>query len=124
MTTGFKMLGRLAALLVLVQAGTSGYMSFAGYNAGAARTHEITGMMILPIVIIVMTLIAFVEKLSAGIKYSVALVVMIIVQIGLGEVGSDMPWLGALHVVLALVIFGAASMAAVVVDRDKSASQG
>lgn len=123
MITAYKMLGRVAALLVLVQAGTSGYSSFAHGNPTAGRIHEITGMMLLPAVIIVMALLAFVEKSSVGIMFSVALVVLIIAQIGLGEMGTKMPWLGALHAVLALVIFASAAMAAVMIGREEPKPQ-
>lgn len=117
MITAYKMLGRIAALLVLVQAGTIGYSSFAHGNATASKIHEITGMMALPVAVVVMLVLAFLAKSSVSIKYGAALVLLVIVQIGLGEM-VKMHWLGALHGVIALVIFGAAAMAAVMAGRE------
>ena len=118
MITAYKMLGRIAALLVLVQAGTIGYSSFAHGNATASKIHEITGMMALPVAVVVMLVLAFLAKSSVSIKYGAALVLLVIVQIGLGEMGAKMHWLGALPGVIALVIFGAAAMAAVMAGRE------
>jgi len=118
MITAYQMLGRIAALLVLVQAGTIGYSSFAHGNSTASKIHEVTGMMLLPVVFVAMLVIAFLAKSSVSIKYGAALVLLIIVQIGLGEMGGKMHWLGALHGVIALVIFGAAAMAAVMAGRE------
>ena len=123
MITAYKMLGRIAALLVLVQAGTIGYSSFAHGNATASKIHEITGMMALPVAVVVMLVLAFLAKSSVSIKYGAALVLLVIVQIGLGSMGAKMYWLGALHGVIALVIFGAAAMAAVMAGREAKAPQ-
>ena len=122
MITAYQMLGRLAALLILLQAGTIGYSSFAHGDATASRIHEITGMMVLPVVVLAMLIVAFLAKSSVSIRFGVVLVLLLIIQIGLGSMGPKMHWLGALHGVIALVLFGAAAMAAVMAGREQPKS--
>jgi hypothetical protein len=53
-------------------------------------------------------IISFFTKVRGAIKWAVVVLVLVIVQGQLGGLGHDLPWVGGLHGLNALALFGVA----------------
>lgn len=85
--------------------------------------HAIVGTMVIPIVVILLLVSSFFAKTSGAVKWALVVFVTTAVQIALGIFGHAVPQLGILHGVVALVLFGAAIMAALQVKKPGGAAR-
>jgi FtsH-binding integral membrane protein len=111
MRNAYRALAGLLALGVVVQAALIAYATFSangGEPAGGADAydaHGTVGMTVLPVLGLVLLAVSFPAKVRGGVPLAVGLVVALVAEIGLAEGGYDVPALGAVHGVVALVIF-------------------
>ncbi len=75
--------------------------------------HAINGTMLIPLVALILLIVAFFAKVSGGVAQAATILLLVVVQVALGIFGQDIPGLGALHGLNALLLFGAATMAGV-----------
>ena len=74
--------------------------------------HGINGQMVIPLLAIILLIVSFFAKIPGGTKWALVLVVAIAAQVLMGIFGHGLPYLGILHGINALFIFGTAAMAA------------
>lgn len=74
--------------------------------------HGINGQMVIPALAVVLLVVSFFAKVRGGVGLAAALLVMVLVQVGLGVFGHGLPLLGLLHGILAMVLFATAVFAA------------
>ena len=134
MKTAYRVLAYLIALEVLVQAGAIAYalfglgawiqeggvldkaamesdsVEFAG--VGGFMVHGINGQMIVPLIAVLLLVASFFAGVRGGVALAGMVAGMIVAQVGLGIFGHGIPALGWLHGMLAIVLFGAAVIAA------------
>jgi hypothetical protein len=143
MKSAYKYLALAIALDVLVQAaaiayGASGLASYVddGHQVakgtledahftgvGGYALHGINGMMVIPLLSIALLVVALVAKIPGGARAAGILLVMVVVQVLLGIAAGSVPILGALHGILALAVFGFATMIGVrAIRADKGAT--
>ena len=130
MKSAYKYLALAIALDVMIQAaaiayGASGLASYvddghrvakgtlenAHYiGVGGYALHSVNGMMVIPLLAIALLVVALVAKIPGGARSAGILLVLIVVQVGLGAAAGSVPVLGAVHGILALAVFGFATM--------------
>lgn len=130
MRTAYKILAYLIALEVMVQASMIAFAVFGlglwiedgGVLDKAAMesqdldftgvvgfmVHGINGMMIIPLLTLIFFIVSFFAKVPGGVKTAAILLLLVVVQVMLGMFGHGAPYLGILHGLNALVIFGTA----------------
>lgn len=81
-------------------------------GASGFAIHGIDGMMIIPLLGLALLVVAFFAKVDGGVKWAVAALVVIIVQVAAGMAGEDTPWLGLVHGLLPFALFSVALVAA------------
>ncbi|MEU7935768.1 hypothetical protein [Microbispora bryophytorum] len=130
----YKVLAALVAVEVAVQAmmvvlGDAGLFKYieqggvidkAGVESGgiefpeffAFMVHGMNGMMIIPAIALLLLVSSFFAKLPGAVKGAALVVLLVAVQVSLGLLGHQIPALGALHGLNALLLFGAAVHAA------------
>ena len=74
--------------------------------------HGMVGMMVIPLLALVLLIVAFFAKIPGGAKWAGLVLLTVIVQVALGLFAFEIPGLGALHGINALILFGLAVMAA------------
>jgi hypothetical protein len=67
--------------------------------------HGINGQMLIPLVGLVLLVISFFAKVPGGVKWAAMVFGGIVVQVLLGMTAHGAPFLGALHGILALLLF-------------------
>jgi uncharacterized membrane protein YtjA (UPF0391 family) len=70
--------------------------------------HGINGTFVVPGVALALLIVSFFTKVRGAIKWSVILLVLVVVQGQLGFLGHDLPLAGAVHGLNALALFGVA----------------
>jgi hypothetical protein len=70
--------------------------------------HGINGMMIIPLVALLLLISSFFAKIPGGAKWAGLVLLLVIVQVNLGFLGTVIPAAGALHGLNALMLFSAA----------------
>lgn len=140
MKAAYRVLAILIAVLVVVQAAAIAYAMFGltkwvtdggTLDKAAVESRELTfdgvvgfmvhgmnGMMLIPLVSLLLLVVAFFAKVPGAVMWAGLILVTVVVQVLLGMFGRDIPVMGALHGVNALVLFGLAVMAA---KRSKAA---
>jgi hypothetical protein len=73
--------------------------------------HGMFGTMVIPLIAILLLVSSFFAKTAGAVKWAVIIFVTTAVQVGLGLFAHGIPHLGILHGIVALVLFGAATMA-------------
>jgi heme A synthase len=135
MKTVYRVLAYAIAALVAVQAALIGYGVFAQlkyvedgnaidkaiYESDAPGTaalllHGLNGGVLL-LVALALLIVSFFAKIPRGVRWAVIILVCTVVQIALGVLSHLLAAVGALHGVVAMVLFGAALMAAMRVRR-------
>lgn len=134
MRTAYRVLAYLLAIEVLVQGaaiayalaamghwvdkdgGTVDKALFDNDNAdfpgiGGFATHGINGTMIIPILILLFVIVSFFAKVPGGVRRALIILGLIVLQVFLGIISHEVPYLIMLHVVNAFAIFMAALMA-------------
>ena len=75
--------------------------------------HGLNGMMLIPLVALILLIVSFFAKVPGGVGRAALVLVLVVVQVTLGLFGSEIPILGGLHGINALILFGTAVMAGV-----------
>ena len=134
MKLAYRILAYLVAVEVLIQAGSVAYayfglgtwiqnggvldkaamesdtVEFAG--VGGFMIHGINGQMIVPLIAVLLLVVSFFAKVRGGVQLAGIVVAMVAVQVALGIFGRELPALGWLHGMLAIVLFATAVLAA------------
>ncbi|MEU8268563.1 hypothetical protein AB0B89_15505 [Sphaerisporangium sp. NPDC049002] len=74
--------------------------------------HGINGTMVIPLIAVLLLISSFFTKVPGAVKAAGLVLLLVVVQVSLGVVAHDIPALGALHGLNALLLFGAAVYAA------------
>ncbi|GAA2292743.1 hypothetical protein GCM10010149_45580 [Nonomuraea roseoviolacea subsp. roseoviolacea] len=137
----YKVLAYLVAVEVAVQAavmvfGDAGLGKWVGQGGVLDKTvleseaspfpevvgfmaHGINGMMVIPVIALLLLISSFFARVPGAVKAAGLVLLLVAVQVTLGLVGHDIPALGALHGLNALLLFSSALYAA---RRDRSAA--
>ena len=130
MKSAYKYLALAIALDVLLQAASIAYAvsGLASYvddghqvaegtladahftGVGGYALHATNGMVVIPLLAIALLVVALLSRIPGAARQAGILLVMVVVQVGLGGAAGAVPILGALHGVLALAVFGFAAM--------------
>ncbi len=70
--------------------------------------HGLNGGIVIPVVALLLLISSFFAKVPGGIKWAGLVVLLVIIQVNLGFAGHDIPALGGLHGLNALLLFSAA----------------
>jgi hypothetical protein len=129
MRTAYRVLAYLIAAEVVIQAAAIAYAIFglskyvddgavidkASQESGQTfdgvvgfMVHGINGMMIVPALALILFVLSFFAKVAGGVKWAGILLILVVAQVLLGGFAHDYPWLGALHGLNALAVFGVA----------------
>lgn len=134
MRTVYRVLAMLVAALVVVQAFAIAY-AVAGlgkwvndgntFDKAAFESddttfdgivgfmiHGLNGMMVIPLVALLLFIVSFFAKVPRGVMWAGLVLLFTALQVALGIFGHEVPLLGGLHGLNALVLFGLAIMAA------------
>ena len=102
-------------------------LSFTG--VGGFIIHGINGMMLIPLLALILFIVSFFTKLPKAIVTALVLLLLVVLQVVLGLVGHEIPFVGALHGINALLLFAGALHAArlastpkVVVEKETAAA--
>ena len=139
MRSAYRVLAFLVAGLVVVQAAAIAYAVFGlgkwveegGTLDKAAMEsedttfdgvlgfmiHGMNGMMLIPLVALLLLIVSFFAKVSRGVAQAGIILLLVVVQVALGIFARELPGLGALHGLNALLLFGAAVMTGVRAKR-------
>jgi len=82
--------------------------------------HGMNGMMVIPLLGLILLVVSFFAKIPGGVRLAGAILGLIVIQVALGVLGHEMPFLGVLHGINALLLMGAAITAG---QRAKVASE-
>jgi hypothetical protein len=84
--------------------------------------HAVNGTLIIPLIALLLVISSFFAKVPGGMKWAGVVLLLVVVQIGLGVSIGAAPVLGALHGLNALMLFTAAIYAGARVGRAASRS--
>jgi hypothetical protein len=73
--------------------------------------HGMIGMMLIPLVALVLLIISFFAKIPGGVKWAAIVLGLVVLQVFLGLMGHETPYLGLLHGLNALILFTTALLA-------------
>ena len=79
---------------------------------GGFPLHGINGQIVFPALVLILLVLSFFAKVPRGVMWAGVAFGLTVLQVLLGMFGHDLPILGALHGINALLIFGVAVMAA------------
>ncbi len=125
----YRVLAYAIAALVAVQAASIAYGVFglASYidsggavdkntegfpGVGGLIAHGIGGQMVIPVVTLALLVVSFFSKVAGGVRWALIVLGAVVVQVALGIFAHSLPALGAVHGIMALVLFGVAVTAA------------
>lgn len=125
----YRALAFTIAALVAVQGATVAYAIFGlgAYVEGGGSVdqstesfpgvvgfmlHGIGGQMVIPLVTIALLVVSFFAHVAGGVRWALIVLGTVVLQVALGIFAHSVPFLGALHGALALVLFGVAVTAA------------
>src|SRR3954451_5000670 len=74
--------------------------------------HGMLGAMVIPVIALALLVVAFFAGVEGGVKWAGILFVLVLVQMGAGMAGEDVPWLGLFHGLVPFAIFSLAIVAA------------
>ena len=83
--------------------------------------HSGIGMILIPLLAIALVVVAFLLKEKPARTWAIVLLVVVVLQVGLGSAAEAVPFLGLVHGLLALVLAWVGWHAATVVGRDEPA---
>jgi len=81
-------------------------LSFTGL--GGFMLHGMNGMMVIPVLALLLLIVSFFAKVPGGVMWAGLILLDVIVQVMLGLFGHEVPAIGALHGINALILFGLA----------------
>ena len=121
MRTAYKILAHIISAAVVVQAATIGMTTFLMIQAIGAGTpmsednapvtamlHGIIGQTIIPILVLALIVVA--RFAHAGLKWALWLAAAVAVQIAIGILAFDAPWVGLLHAANAFTVLALAEV--------------
>lgn len=130
MRTAYRVLAWLVAIEVVIQAAVIAYAMFGEstfIDGGGVvdkalvesqtadfegvigfPIHGINGQIVIPLIGLILLVVAFFAKIERGVALASATFGLIVLQVLLGMFGHGLPFLGLLHGLNALLIFGAA----------------
>ncbi|WP_068396415.1 hypothetical protein [Kribbia dieselivorans] len=73
--------------------------------------HGMNGMMVIPLVALILLGVAFAAKIPGGVMFAGVIVALVALQIALGLMGHSVAFMGLLHGINALILFGTALVA-------------
>lgn len=134
MRTTYRVLAYLIAIEVVIQAAAIAYAYF-GEAAWIERggvldqaviegdtipfpevvgfiVHGINGQIVIPLLALVLLIVSFFAAVPRGVMWAGIVVLAIVAQVLLGVFGTDLPLLGLLHGLNALIVFATAVLAA------------
>ncbi len=79
---------------------------------GGFALHGMNGEIVIPVLVIAFLVLSFFAKVPRGVMWAAVTLGLVVLQVLLGLLGQAVPFLGALHGINALLIFGVAVMAA------------
>ncbi|NJP91750.1 hypothetical protein HCN51_20185 [Nonomuraea sp. FMUSA5-5] len=74
--------------------------------------HGVNGGLVIPVLALVLLIVSFFARVAGGVKFAALVLGLVAVQAMLGYSGHDLPWMGALHGLNALLLFAACLHAA------------
>ncbi|MDQ3663616.1 MAG: hypothetical protein M3353_03020 [Actinomycetota bacterium] len=74
--------------------------------------HGMIGIMVMPVLALILLIVSFFAKVPGGVKWAGLVLLAVILQVVLAIISFDVPAIGALHGINALVLAGVAGMAA------------
>ena len=77
-------------------------------EAAGIIAHINNGFFVVPALALLLLIVSFFTKVRGAIKWAVVVLLLVVVQGQLGELGHDLPLAGALHGLNALALFGMA----------------
>jgi hypothetical protein len=77
-------------------------------GVGGFALHAINGMMVIPVIALALLVVAFFAKVPRGVPVAGILLALVVLQVLLGLGGHSVPFVGALHGLVALVVFAGA----------------
>ena len=75
--------------------------------------HGMNGMMLIPLIALILLIVSFFAKIPGGVGRAAIVFGLVVLQVALGLFGHEIPILGGLHGLNALLLFGAAIMAGI-----------
>jgi len=82
--------------------------------------HGINGMMVIPVLALLFLVLSFFAKVPGGVKWAGSILALVVIQVLLGTFAHQVPQLGPLHGINALILFSVAVMAGRRVGSAKS----
>ena len=79
-------------------------LSFTGL--GGFMLHGMNGMMVIPVLALLLLIVSFFAKVPGGVMWAGLILLDVIGQVMLGLFGHEVPAIGALHGINALILFG------------------
>ncbi|GAA4593569.1 hypothetical protein GCM10023194_58150 [Planotetraspora phitsanulokensis] len=70
--------------------------------------HGVNGGMVIPALALLLLIVSFFAQVSGGVKFAAVVLLLVAVQVTLGYAGHELPALGAMHGLNALLLFTAA----------------
>jgi hypothetical protein len=84
-------------------------MSFTGLVG--FMIHGINGQMVIPLIALVLLVVSFFAKVPGGVRWAGSILALVVIQVLLGTFAHEVPQLGPLHGINALILFSVAVMA-------------
>lgn len=86
---------RLVSLLLLLGVGVEFFLAGAGaFGATSFHSHKMTGFILLAGAILTFLLAAAARR---NVRIGFAVAIAVVLQVGLGDLGTHHPWVGAIH---------------------------
>jgi hypothetical protein len=129
MKSVYRVLAFAIAALVAVQAASIAYAVFGlakyidgggsvdqnsdGFpGVGGLMAHGLGGQFVIPLVALALLVVSFFAHVAGGVRWALIVLGTVVVQVALGIFSHSLPALGAVHGVVAMVLFGVAVTAA------------
>jgi hypothetical protein len=79
--------------------------------------HGINGQIVVPLIALLLLIVSFFAKVPRGVMLAGVVFLLVVIQVLLGIFGSSVPFLGLLHGLNAMLLFGVAVSAAIAAGR-------
>jgi hypothetical protein len=84
---------------------------------GGFALHGINGQMLIPLLALALLVVSLRAQVAGGVRMAAIIFGLVVIQVALGFAATSVPALGALHGLLALLLFGAALMTGIRAPR-------
>ncbi len=82
--------------------------------------HGMNGTFVIPVIALLLLILSFFARMRGAIRWAVIVFALVVVQGQLGYLGHEIPWVGGLHGLNAMVLFTAALYAGVRIGKAAS----